>query len=74
MSSEVPSPAMRREITKDMIACAECRFREALRAMKVASPTDQLWMHAAIIKELVSRHHPVLAIVMNYQRNYSILP
>jgi hypothetical protein len=66
MSSEVPSPAMRREIMKDMIAYAECRFREALRAMRVAPPTHQSWMRAAMIKELVSRHPSMLAIVMNY--------
>ena len=65
---------MRREIMKEMIACAKCRLREALRAMKIAPPTHQIWMHDAIIKELVCRHPTMLFVIMMDRWNYSILP
>ena len=49
----------------DVVAYADCRFREVLRAMKLAPLAQQLWMQAALIKEVVSRFLTGLSVVIN---------
>jgi hypothetical protein len=46
---------MNTEILKDILACAECRFQEVLRAMRTANPQYKKWMETALFEEVVSK-------------------
>jgi hypothetical protein len=43
-----------RESLEEVIACAECRFREVLKVMRTATVEYRAWMLEALLKELVS--------------------
>jgi hypothetical protein len=43
-----------RERLEEVIACAECRFREVLKVVRTATVEYRAWMLEALLKELVS--------------------
>ena len=47
-------PILNRDVINDSVMISDCRLREALRAMRAATPQKQEWMRAALFKELVS--------------------